>query len=77
MKTYTFKYGMQWLAARGGSTAKYRSSSEEQALKQFALAHPEEYARGDYKRVCGECKRSIEDAEFVRAFTPNKHGEYA
>jgi hypothetical protein len=35
MKVYTFRYGKN-------RVAKYRSSSEEQARKQFELAHPEE-----------------------------------
>lgn len=51
-KVFTFKYGMNWIAARGGCKAKYRSSSLEQALKQFEIAHPEEFARGDYELIC-------------------------
>lgn len=57
MKVYAIKYGMLWIAARGGATAKYRSHDLDGALKQFELNHPQEFERGDYKVVCKACGR--------------------
>lgn len=51
LKVYKFKYGANYLYARGGRTVKYRSQSEAQAIEHFKLNHPEEFRNHDWKLV--------------------------